>query len=222
MHSAEHNITDHLPGRVDNEFNSMSLPGVDLLRETLFLWSKRTATILDITFYPETSSRVPYFRIAGLQLQDPASRLRTDNRSYHNLNVLTERARHHGSVWLVNAEYSLDGFIKERPKRVSVTFYAYDHLSEIVVSDNGHRVFITEDEYPTRGVCFSFTRFDIRTFTCFIRVSLVLDSVYILDRASIGMHGFCLDPRLSVLSFPAHVAAPYFNTTSRRRQSYRL
>jgi hypothetical protein len=28
-------------------------------------------------------------------------------------------------------------------------------LSEIVVSDNGHRVFITEDEYPTRGVCFS-------------------------------------------------------------------
>jgi hypothetical protein len=87
-------------------------------------------------------------------------------------------------------------------------------VSEIVVSDNGHRVFITEDEYPTRGVCFSFTRFDIRTFTCSTRVSFVLGSVYILDRASIGMHGFCLDPRGSALSFPAHVAAPYFNRES--------
>jgi hypothetical protein len=95
--------------------------------------------------------------------------------------------------------------------RVYISIYRPWLVLEIVVSDNRHRVFITE-EYPTRGVCFSFTCFDIRTFTCFICVSLVLGSVYILDRASIGMHGFCFDPRASALSIPAHVAAPYFNT----------
>jgi hypothetical protein len=67
-------------------------------------------------------------------------------------------------------------------------------LSEIVVSDSGHGVFITEDEDPTRCARFGFTRFDIRTFVCFTRVSLVLGSVYILDSASVGMQGFCFAP----------------------------
>jgi hypothetical protein len=84
------------------------------------------------------------------------------------------------------------------------------HLSEIVVSDNGHRVFIIEDEYPTRGVCFSFTRFDIRTFTCFIRVSLVLGSVYILDRASIGMNGVLLGPRSECSFIPRSCSCAIF------------
>jgi hypothetical protein len=72
------------------------------------------------------------------------------------------------------------------------------------------RVFITEDEYPTRGVCFSFTRFDIRTFTCFIRVSLVLGSVYILDRASIGMDGVLFRPQSECSFIPRSCSCAIF------------
>jgi hypothetical protein len=67
-------------------------------------------------------------------------------------------------------------------------------MSEIVVSDNGHGVFITEDEDPTRCARFSFTRFDIRTFVCSTRVSFVLGSVYILDSASVGIQAVCFAP----------------------------
>jgi DEAD/DEAH box helicase len=72
------------------------------------------------------------------------------------------------------------------------------------------QVFITEDEYPTRGVCFGFTRFDIRTFACFIRVSLVLGLVYILDRASIGMHGVLFRPQSECSFVPCSCSCAIF------------
>jgi hypothetical protein len=49
---------------------------------------------------------------------------------------------------------------------------------------------------------------------------LVLGSIYILDRASIGMHGFVGTQCASALSFPAHVAAQYFNTNGASNNHY--
>jgi hypothetical protein len=81
----------------------------------------------------------------------------------------------------------------------------HPRLSEIVVSDTRHGVFVTGDEDPTRCACFV-SPVDIRTFTCSIRVSFVLGSIYILDRTGVGIHALVL-----FHSPPIHVAAQYFN-----------